>query len=45
MKDMRQNAQDFQSNTSFGSNNNTYTREQARSTSAKGDYIDFEEVK
>jgi len=45
MKDMGQNTRDFQSNASSGYNNNTYRREEARSTSAKGDYIDFEEVK
>jgi hypothetical protein len=44
MKDMQQNAQNFKTNTS-SNYNNTYSTEQKRSTPAKGDYIDFEEVK
>jgi hypothetical protein len=45
MKDMQQNARNFKTNTSSDYNSNTREKEQKRSTPAKGDYIEFEEVK
>lgn len=45
MKDMQQNEQSFKTNTSSDNDNNTHSKEQKRSTPAKGDYIEFEEVK
>jgi hypothetical protein len=45
MKDMKQNVQSFKTNTSSDNNSNTHSKEQKRSTPAKGDYIEFEEVK
>lgn len=48
MKDMRQNMGEFEANDSTTQNNNThsnYSQTTTNATSAKGDYIDFEEVK
>jgi len=43
MNNMHQNAHNFKTSTS-SNNNNAYTGEKA-TASAKGDYIDFEEIK
>jgi hypothetical protein len=45
MKDMQQNTQNYQTNTSSDFGSNTSSKGQKRSASGKGDYIDFEEVK
>jgi hypothetical protein len=45
MKDVHQNMQDFQQS---GQTNNSYSttaNTQTKSNTAKGDYIDFEEIK
>jgi hypothetical protein len=47
MKDMNQKMADFESArpTSSSSSNGTYHKDEPATSSAKGDYIDFEEIK
>jgi hypothetical protein len=45
MKDVHQNMQDFQQTSQTNSSYNTTPNTQTKSNAAKGDYIDFEEIK
>ena len=46
MKDMRQHMGEFEGdNSSSNMPNETFTKKEANTSSAKGDYIDFEEIK
>jgi hypothetical protein len=45
MKDMNENIEDFESNQSSSGNDETFSRSASQSSSSKGDYIDFEEIK
>ena len=45
MKDINENMGDFQSSGQTSANSEPFTKSQSKSTSPKGDYIDFEEIK
>lgn len=45
MKDIDQNMSDVQSSGQPSANNEPFTKSQSKTTSAKEDYIDFEEIK
>ena len=45
MKDINENIGDFQSSGQTSANSEPFTKSHSKTTSAKGDYIDFEEIK
>ena len=45
MKDINENMSNFQSSGQTSANSEPFTKSQSKATSAKGDYIDFEEIK
>lgn len=45
MKDINENMSGFQSSSQTSANSEPFTTPQSKATSAKGDYIDFEEIK